>query len=248
MSALFTIENFLALLTLTGMEIILGFDNILVVAMNVARLPREQQRKGRIIGMSGALVTRILLLSVLSYVVGFIRPLFTVFDHAISLRDIILILGGGFLIAKAAVEIREEWEGAGEHKKKGGSASFLRVIIEISLWDIIFSLDSVITAVGMAKNLIIMISAVILSMVVMVGFAKMVGDFIQSHASVKILALAFLILIGFTLVASGVGHEIEKGLIYACMGFASFVNMIDLRRHSNAAKRGVETRHEHHQE
>lgn len=239
-------ENVIAFLTLTFLEIVLGFDNLVMVAINVSNLPREQQKKARLIGLLGALGTRILLLCTLSYIIGLVAPLFTIFGHAFSWRDLILLSGGLFLVKKASTEVYKavECRDEEEHSKKK-TMSFTRVITEIALLDIIFSLDSVITAVGMAKSIGIMIAAVVVAMIVMIIFAKVIGDFIQEHTSVKVLALSFLVLIGAVLIAEGCGKEIEKGYIYTPMAFATLIVSLELRRHSKAAKRGAQTRREH---
>lgn len=241
------LENLVALLTLVLLEIILGFDNIIMVAINVSRLPVELQKRARMIGMGGALVMRILLLCTLSFVMGLVQPVFSVLGHAFSWRDLILISGGFFLVWKASTEVFHIVEKAHEElgEKKHGAVSFKRVLIEIALLDMIFSLDSVITAVGMAKEISIMITAVVFSMIVMILFAKVIGDFIQKHTSVKVLALSFLVLIGAMLIAEGCGKHVEKGYIYGPMAFASLVIGLELRRRSKAAKRSAATRHLH---
>lgn len=242
------LENLVALLTLVLLEIILGFDNIIMVAINVSRLPAELQKRARMIGMGGALVMRILLLCTLSFVMGLVQPVFSVLGHAFSWRDLILISGGFFLVWKASTEVFHIVEKAHEElgeEKQDGTVSFKRVLIEIALLDMIFSLDSVITAVGMAKEISIMITAVVFSMIVMILFAKVIGDFIQKHTSVKVLALSFLVLIGAMLIAEGCGKHVEKGYIYGPMAFASLVIGLELRRRSKAAKRSATTRHLH---
>ncbi len=241
------LENLVALLTLVLLEIILGFDNIIMVAINVSRLPVELQKRARAIGMGGALVMRILLLCTLSFVMGLVQPVFSVLGHTFSWRDLILISGGFFLVWKASTEVFHIVEKAHEElgEKKHDAVSFKRVLIEIALLDMIFSLDSVITAVGMAKEISIMITAVVFSMIVMILFAKVIGDFIQKHTSVKVLALSFLVLIGAMLIAEGCGKHIEKGYIYGPMAFASLVIGLELRRRSKAAMRSAITRHLH---
>ncbi|OGL62310.1 hypothetical protein A3C09_00985 [Candidatus Uhrbacteria bacterium RIFCSPHIGHO2_02_FULL_47_44] len=241
------VENIIAFLTLVLLEVVLGFDNIVMVAINVSRLPAALQKRARTIGMAGALLMRVGLLCTISWVMGLVQPVFTLSDHAFSWRDLILIMGGLFLVYKASTEVFREVEGMHEHHVHGEGApavSFNRVLVEIMLLDAIFSLDSVITAVGMAKEISIMIAAVVVSMIVMIIFAKVIGDFIQKHTSVKVLALSFLVLIGAMLIAEGCGKHVEKGYIYGPMAFASFVIGLELRRRSKAAKRGVVTRNE----
>lgn len=240
-----SVENIVAFLTLVLLEVVLGIDNIVMVAINVSRLPPELQKRARTIGMGGALLMRVALLCTLSFVMGLVQPVFSVFDHAFSWRDLILLTGGLFLVWKASKEVFREVEGAhsqGNHHTATNVVSYKRVLIEIALLDMIFSLDSVITAVGMATEVSIMIAAVVVSMIVMIAFAKVIGDFIQEHTSVKVLALSFLVLIGAMLIAEGCGKHIEKGYIYGPMAFASCVIGLELRRRSKAAKRGVITR------
>ncbi|OGL98668.1 hypothetical protein A2318_02140 [Candidatus Uhrbacteria bacterium RIFOXYB2_FULL_45_11] len=239
-----SVENVVAFFTLVLLEVVLGIDNIVMVAINVSRLPSAQQKRARIIGMGGALLMRVALLCTLSFVMGLVQPVFSVLSHAFSWRDLILLAGGLFLVWKASTEVFREVEGVHGEMKEGanGHVSFRRILIEIALLDMIFSLDSVITAVGMATDIRIMVAAVVVSMIVMIVFAKVIGDFIQEHTSVKVLALSFLVLIGAMLIAEGCGKHVEKGYIYGPMAFASFVIGLELRRRSKAAKRGVMTR------
>lgn len=218
----------ISLLTLTVMEIVLGIDNIIFIAVLVDRLPPEQRDKARRIGISLALLTRLALLSVLSWVIGLTEPLFTIFDHAVSLRDAILIGGGMFLLTKATREIHEGIEGDEERgPKEKAFATFGTIIVQIALLDIIFSLDSVITAVGMVDHLIIMVTAVILSVIVMLVASGPVAEFVSKHPTVKMLAFSFLLLIGTTLVADGAGFHIPKGYLYAAMAFSAFVEFLN---------------------
>lgn len=217
-----------SLLTLTVMEIVLGIDNIIFIAVLVDRLPPEQRDRARRIGISLALIMRLLLLSVLSWVIGLTEPLFTIFDHAVSVRDAILIGGGLFLLTKATREIHEGIEGEGEAgPKKGQHAAFAAVIVQITLLDIIFSLDSVITAVGMVDELLVMATAVILAVIVMLVASGPVANFVSRHPTIKMLAFSFLLLIGTTLVADGAGFHIPKGYLYAAMAFSAFVEMLN---------------------
>ena len=218
----------ISLLTLTVMEIVLGIDNLIFIAVLVDRLPPEQRDQGRRIGIILALVTRLMLLSVLSWVIGLTEPLFTIFDHAVSLRDVILIGGGLFLLTKATREIHESIEGDEEAgPEKGKHAAFGAVIVQITLLDIIFSIDSVITAVGMVDELIIMSTAVILAVIVMLIASGPVADFVSRHPTIKMLAFSFLLLIGTTLIADGAGFHFPKGYLYAAMAFSAFVEFLN---------------------
>ncbi|MBC8268075.1 MAG: TerC family protein [Rhodospirillaceae bacterium] len=218
----------ISLLTLTVMEIVLGIDNLIFIAVLVDRLPPEQRDQGRRIGIILALVTRLMLLSVLSWVIGLTEPLFTIFDHAVSLRDVILIGGGLFLLTKATREIHESIEGDEEAgPEKGKHAAFGAVIVQIALLDIIFSIDSVITAVGMVDELIIMSTAVILAVIVMLIASGPVADFVSRHPTIKMLAFSFLLLIGTTLIADGAGFHFPKGYLYAAMAFSAFVEFLN---------------------
>jgi len=217
-----------SLLTLTVMEIVLGIDNLIFIAVLVDRLPPEQRDRGRRIGITLALVTRLMLLSVLSWVIGLTEPLFTVFEHAVSLRDAILIGGGLFLLTKATREIHEGIEGDEEAgPTKGKHAAFGAVIVQIAVLDIIFSIDSVITAVGMVDNLLIMSTAVILSVILMLVASGPVSSFVSRHPTIKMLAFSFLLLIGTTLIADGAGFHFPKGYLYAAMAFSAFVEFLN---------------------
>jgi len=217
-----------SLLTLTVMEIVLGIDNLIFIAVLVDRLPPHQRDRGRRIGITLALVTRLMLLSVLSWVIGLTEPLFTVFEHAVSLRDAILIGGGLFLLTKATREIHEGIEGDEEAgPAKGKHAAFGAVIVQIAVLDIIFSIDSVITAVGMVDNLLIMSTAVILAVIVMLVASGPVSSFVSRHPTIKMLAFSFLLLIGTTLIADGAGFHFPKGYLYAAMAFSAFVEFLN---------------------
>lgn len=230
------------LLTLTAMEIILGVDNVIFLAIVVARAPKEQQSKARKFGLAAALGTRILLLLSLSWILGLAAPVFTlptfgVLDleaREVSWRDIILLAGGMFLIGKSATEMHEKLESAkaehaGEPATTNTTASFAKTIVTIAIIDIVFSLDSVITAVGMVDTVWVMITAMVIAMLVMVYFAGPIGDFVEHHPTVKVLALSFLILIGVLLVAEGFGQHIDKGYIYAAMAFAVIVEIVNMK-------------------
>ncbi len=221
-------QAWIALVTLTSLEIVLGIDNIVFISILTGKLPEEQRQKGRMIGLSLAMIMRILLLMTLAWIIRLTAPLFTVFGNEISGRDLILILGGLFLIAKSTHEIHDKLEGEeSEHRAKIAS-SFGSVMVQIMLLDLVFSLDSVITAVGMVDEIPIMVAAVIIAIIFMMLFAKAIGDFVEGHPTVKMLALSFLLLIGMALVADGLDFHIPKGYIYFAMGFSVFVEILNL--------------------
>ena len=229
-SALLTADGLIALVTLTAMEIVLGIDNVVFLAILVGRLPADQQPLARRLGLSLALGIRIGLLLAITWIMGLTAPFFSVLGRDVSGRDLILLGGGLFLIAKATWEIYDKVE-AGHEAAAAGAArgAFMLVLIQILLIDIVFSLDSVITAVGMANDLAIMIIAMVLSMLVMLVSAGAVSDFVNRHPSVKILALSFLLLIGVMLVAEGAGSHVNKAYIYFAMAFSLLVEMLNLR-------------------
>ena len=222
-------EIWTALLTLTVLEIVLGIDNIVFISILANKLPQAQRDRARIIGLSLAMLMRIALLFSISWVVGLTEPIFELFGLEISGRDIILFAGGLFLIYKATTEIHEKLEGEEEHGTARAATSFASVIVQILLLDIVFSLDSVITAVGMADDLAVMVAAVVIAVGVMLFASGPIANFVQRHPTVKMLALSFLLLIGMTLVADGLHQHIQKGYIYAAMGFAVFVEALNLR-------------------
>ena len=221
--------NWLALGTLLLLEIVLGVDNVVFISILAGKLPPEQRRRARIVGLSLALITRILLLLTITWIMRLTTPLFEVFGHGVSGRDIILITGGLFLVAKSTHEMHERLEGEEGERAKRPPASFASVVTQILVLDIVFSLDSVITAVGMVDELLIMITAVILAVLFMLAFAGVVSDFVERHPTVKMLALAFLLLIGVVLIADGMGQHISKGYIYFAMAFSLFVEILNLR-------------------
>ncbi len=230
-------EAWIALATLTALEIVLGIDNIIFLSIIVGRLPSEQRGKGRIIGLGLAMLTRIALLLSITWVMGLTGGLFTLLDHAISGRDLILIGGGLFLLAKSTQEIHQSLEGSEEEGKKGGSAStFAFTMLQIAIIDIVFSLDSVITAVGLAKDVEVMIIAIMISIAIMMLAAKSISDFVEAHPTIKMLALSFLILVGVTLLAEGAGFEIPRGYIYFAMAFSVSVEMLNIRLRKKADK------------
>lgn len=225
---IFLPEAWLALLTLTALEIVLGIDNIIFITILVGRLPREQRDKARIIGLSLAMGSRILLLLGLAWIMQLTRPLFEIWGMPFSGRDIILILGGLFLIAKSTHEIHNALEGKDlEDSNQVVQASFTAVLVQIAIIDIIFSLDSVITAVGMAKHLPVMIIAIIIAVLVMMFSAKTIGDFVDEHPTFKMLALSFLILVGVALLGEGFELHIPKGYIYFAMFYSFSVEMLN---------------------
>jgi len=222
-------ELLIALLTLTVLEIVLGVDNVIFISILSAKLPKDQQQRARRVGLLAAMLMRIVLLFSISWLVGLTAPWFTVLEKAFSGRDVILAGGGLFLLAKATYEIHDKLEGAEGHGSGKVAASFASVIAQVMLLDIVFSLDSVITAVGMSNHLGVMVTAVMLSVLVMLLAAESISAFVEQHPTVKILALSFLLLIGFSLVAEGFGQHIAKGYIYFAMGFSVFVEMVNLR-------------------
>ncbi len=222
-------ETWIALLTLTVLEIVLGIDNIVFISILTGKLPLEQQARARRIGLGLAMGMRILLLVTISWVIGLTAPLLTVLGQELSGRDLILIGGGLFLLAKATLEIHETLEGDEAHEVKRGSASFGAVLVQIALLDVVFSLDSVITAVGMADEVLVMIAAVVIAIGVMLVAAGPLASFVSRHPTVKMLALSFLLLIGMSLVADGLDLHVPKGYVYFAMGFSVFVEMLNLR-------------------
>ncbi|HEU4938112.1 MAG TPA: TerC family protein [Vicinamibacterales bacterium] len=224
----------IAFATLTFLEIVLGVDNIIFISILSGKLPSEQQARARRVGLLGAMVTRVLLLFSLAWIIKLTTPLFTALEHPVTGRDLILIGGGLFLIAKSTFEIHERLEGEEGHGSGRVAASFASVIMQIMLLDIVFSLDSVITAVGMVDQVWVMIAAVILSVAIMMLAAEPISTFVHKHPTVKMLALSFLLLIGMSLLLEGFGQHIPKGYIYFAMGFSVFVEMINLRLRARA--------------
>ena len=222
-------EGWIALLTLTVLEIVLGIDNIVFISILAGKLPQHDRARARKVGLSLAMIIRILLLLSITWVMGLTAPLFAVLGQEISGRDLILLVGGLFLIGKSTLEIHEKLEGVEGHGSAKVAKSFLSVIIQILLLDIVFSLDSVITAVGMAEDVAVMILAVIIAVGVMLVSSGAISDFVDRHPTVKILALSFLLLIGVSLIGEGLEQHIPKGYIYFAMAFSVFVEMINLR-------------------
>ncbi|HEY9422717.1 MAG TPA: TerC family protein [Thermoanaerobaculia bacterium] len=222
-------ESWIALLTLTVLEIVLGIDNIIFISILAGKLPQDQQAKARRVGLGLAMFMRIALLLSIAWLAKLTDPLFEVFNHGVSGRDLILLIGGIFLLFKATREIHERLEGEEGHSNAKAAASFGAVIAQILVLDLVFSLDSVITAVGMANDVPVMITAVVVAVGVMMFAAGPVSDFVNRHPTVKMLALSFLLLIGMALVADGLGQHIPKGYIYFAMGFSVLVELLNLR-------------------
>ena len=236
MESLANPEVWIALATLTALELVLGIDNIIFISILAGKLPEHQRDKARKVGIALAAITRLALLFAIAWIIGLTAPLFTLFGNDFSWRDLILIGGGLFLIGKATHEIHQKLEGASEQVQPGAAATFMGVIVQIMLLDVVFSLDSIITAVGMVDERWVMVTAILISIAFMIGFAKPIGDFVERHPTVKVLALSFLIMIGLVLIADGFGQHIPKGYIYAAMAFSVFVELINLwiRRRSKA--------------
>jgi len=222
-------ESWIALLSLTALEIVLGIDNIIFISILAGKLPENQQNLGRQVGLVLAMVTRILLLFSLTWLTRLTSPLFTVFQYEISGRGLILITGGLFLLGKSTFEIHERLEGEEGHASQKVIPSLTGVIVQIMLLDIVFSLDSVITAIGMVNEIAIMVTAVVIAVAIMLFASGPISSFVNNRPTLKILALSFLLLIGFSLVADGLGFHIPKGYIYFAMGFSVFVEFINLQ-------------------
>lgn len=229
-------NTWLALITLTVLEIVLGIDNIIFISIMSARLPHELQHKGRQLGLLMAMGTRILLLASLAFLAHIQKPLFELLGRSFSARDVILIVGGVFLIYKATHEIHEKVEGAEESTNesgKGAQETLIHVIVSIAMLDIVFSLDSVITAIGMVDHISIMVAAIVIAVGVMIWAADGIAAFIEAHPSVKMLALSFLLMIGFSLVLEGTHHEVPKGYLYFAMFFSGLVEFLNIRTNAH---------------
>jgi predicted tellurium resistance membrane protein TerC len=222
-------DAWIALATLTLLEIVLGIDNIVFIAILASRLPVEKQAIAYRLGLLGAMVTRVALLMTINWVMQLTEPLFEILEHTLSGRDLILLGGGLFLIAKSTQEMYEKIEGEPDGDIKGWFNGLPGVVAQIMILDVIFSLDSVITAVGMAEHIEVMVTAIVIAIGVMLLFAKQIGDFVNKHPSMKILALSFLLLIGVLLTAEGLGQHINKGYIYFAMAFALIVELLNIR-------------------
>jgi predicted tellurium resistance membrane protein TerC len=229
-------EAWIAFITLTSLELVLGIDNIIFISILVDKLPAESREKARKIGLFLAMVMRIGLLLTLSWVIGLTQPLFLIFDHELSGRDLILILGGLFLLWKSTSEIHEALEGERKNENNSKQKSFTSTIVQIMLIDAVFSLDSVITAVGIVQQIEVMIAAVLSSVALMMLFAKSIGEFVSKHPTIKMLALSFLVVIGVVLVEEGFDHHIPKGYIYFAMAFSIGVEILNINvRRQNAS-------------
>jgi predicted tellurium resistance membrane protein TerC len=222
-------QVWIAFLTLVALEIVLGIDNIIFISILSGKLPAEQQPRARFIGLGLALLIRVILLFSLSWVIGLTAPLFTVLQQEISGRDLILLAGGLFLLGKSTFEIHDSLEGEHGHASRAVKASFVSVIIQIIILDAVFSLDSVITAIGMVEDVRIMIAAVVVAIAFMMFFAAPVGNFVSKHPTIKMLALSFLLLIGLTLIVEAFDVHVPKGYIYFAMGFSVFVEFLNMR-------------------
>lgn len=222
-------QAWIAFLTLTSLEIVLGIDNVIFISILAGKLPKEEQARARFVGLGAAMVSRLILLFFISWIIKLTFPLFTVINHSVSGRDLILLVGGLFLIAKSTYEIHQKLEGEEGHGSAGVASSFVSVIIQIMLIDIVFSLDSVITAVGMVDHIGVMVAAVIISVGFMMLFSGAISNFVNKHPTIKILALSFLILIGVLLVAEGLHKHLPRGYIYFAMAFSVLVEMLNIR-------------------
>lgn len=231
MEDLFTVEALISLLTLTFLEVVLGIDNIIFISIISDRLPEKNQKKARTIGLVLAIVVRVLLLLSLTWIVKLTNPLFTVFDHGISVRDLILISGGLFLIAKSTSELHSKVMGGEDEEamKKQGTLTVASGIFQIILLDMVFSFDSILTAIGLSDQIIIMVTAVLISLVIMLVFVEKISSFVNKFPTVKILAISFLLMIGTLLVLDGVHVDVPKGYIYFSLAFSLFVEFLNLR-------------------
>lgn len=229
MEWLFNPEIWIALVTLTVLEVVLGVDNVIFISILSAKLPHDRQKLARRVGLGLALVSRVALLLSLSWIIQLTEPLFAVAGRAVSGRDLTLLGGGLFLLAKSTYEIHESLEGDEGRRSRGKTATFAGVILQILVLDVVFSLDSVITAVGMVDRIGVMVAAIVIAVVVMLISAEAISAFVNERPTVKVLALSFLLLVGFSLVAEGFHHEIPKGYLYFAMAFSVFVEMINSR-------------------
>jgi predicted tellurium resistance membrane protein TerC len=239
-------EIWLSLLTLTALEVVLGIDNLVFIAVLVGKLPKGQQQRARNLGILMALVPRLVFLLAIAWIIGLTEPLFTLFGHGFSGKDIILFAGGLFLLYKATHEIHTSLEGDEGEASARVHATLAAVVTQITLLNLVFSIDSIVTAIGMANEIWVMAAAIILSMVVMLAAARPVGDFVERHPTVKMLALSFLLLIGTTLIADAFGVHVPKGYIYAAMAFSVFVELLNMLQRRRA--KPVHLRHAYAEE
>lgn len=236
MEIFLNLDTWIALLTLTFMEIVLGIDNIIFISIVAGKLPKNQQKKARIVGLSLALVMRILLLLSITWIIGLTEPVVSISEFELSWRDIILAAGGGFLLVKSILEIHHKVEGDEQEMMAKNVRTFGFAIMQIVLLDIIFSFDSILTAIGLTDQLILMIIAVIVSIIIMMIFARAVSDFVNRFPTVQILALSFLILIGFMLIIEGLHYHVPKGYIYFAVFFSLLIEMLNIRYRSKRTK------------
>jgi len=240
MTELLSWDSAIAFLTLTGLEIVLGIDNIVLIAILCGKLPESKRAGARKLGLSLAMGMRILMLLGLGWIMSLTAPMFTVFQHGVSGRDLILLIGGLFLIGKATYEIHHKLEDAPDAgSARKGPASMRVVVTQVLLLDVVFSLDSVITAIGMARHIAVMIAAVVAAVTVMLIFAGSVSAYIERHPTIKMLALSFMLLIGVVLVADGVGQHIQKGYVYFAMAFSLMVEFLNIRAHKVSQRRAA---------
>ncbi len=239
METLFTIDGIISLLTLIVLEIVLGIDNVIFISIFTGKLPARQQPKARMIGLSLALIARILLLLGISAIIKMKDPVFTAFNTPFSIRDLILFSGGVFLLVKTTGEIHNNIEGENEHVNESKSQTFYKIILQIILIDIVFSFDSILTAIGLVQEVIIMVIAVIAAMVVMLLFSGPVSNFVNGHPTVKMLALSFLMMIGTMLILDAFHVEVPKGYIYFSIAFSFFVEMLNLKMRKKKAKKDI---------
>jgi predicted tellurium resistance membrane protein TerC len=229
MDILFQPETYISLITLTFLEIVLGIDNIIFISIITDRIPEENQKRVRRIGLSLALILRIILLSLITWIIQLKEPLFWLFGQGVSVRDIILFSGGAFLLGKSVAEVHEKMEGEHHRKVKVDKHSFVYIIFQILMLDIVFSFDSILTAIGLSKQLPVMIAAVVIAMVVMIYFVEMISRFIKKHPTFQVLALSFLLLIGFMLILDSFHFDIPKGYIYFALFFSVMVEIVNMR-------------------
>jgi predicted tellurium resistance membrane protein TerC len=240
MEHLLTTEGLVSLLTLTFLEIVLGIDNVVFISIISDRVPLEQRNKSRTVGIALALVARIVLLLMINWIIGLSKPLFSINDFTMSIRDLILIAGGLFLIGKSTTEIHAKLEGAEHTTKKTKTLTFGAAIVQIIIIDLVFSLDSILTAIGLVENVLIIVIAIVISLAVMLAFVKTISEFISKHPAMKVLAISFLIMIGTLLVVEGFHGHIPRGYIYFSMAFALGVEILNMKIRKNTYRHEAE--------
>jgi predicted tellurium resistance membrane protein TerC len=238
---LFSVASLISLLTLSVLEIVLGIDNIIFISIIAGKLQRAEQKKARTIGLLLALIMRVALLFSISWIVGLKEPLFMVSDFGVTGRDLILFAGGVFLLYKTTIELHNKVQGYEESEMGVKRISFNAIVLQIVLIDIVFSFDSILTAVGLVTNLIIMVLAVVIAMIIMIMFSGRVSDFINNNPTIKVLAMAFLLMIGFVLILEAFHQHVDKKFIYICIGFSLFVEMMNIRMRKKSARRSKDT-------